>query len=331
LSVLNERYLKVDYSNTSSINIYQKLKALRGKIDRSSVLQWFQPFAGRVISVTEPLGRISIVDNPVENRIRISDEQISILTANLWHDWPRHRRFRERLECFLELVIEEDVDVLLLQETARTKDFRTDEWLSDQLGMAYVYSRANGHVGEIGFEEGLAVLSRFPINSPRLAQLSDHKYPFIRRIALGAEINFHERNLLAFTVHLSINGRHNQGQFHRLINWVDKQSGSAPAVIGGDFNARENTSQIRKAQNSWRDSFREFNPGQDGYTHEIQWPWGGILSRSRFDYLFLKKGIAPWEIDEARQIQSINCEVSDHTPVLIKARIPAYNQINSVN
>ena len=280
------------------------------------------PFAGRIISVTEPSGRITIMNDPGNMKKRTADEQISILTANLWHDWPRRRRLMERLECFSELVIEENIDILLLQELVRTKDFRSDEWLADQLDMAFVYSRANGHASQIGFEEGLAVFSRFPINNPRLAELSDHKIPFSRRIALGVEINLNGRGLLAFNVHLGINNRQNEGQIRRLIEWVDEQSRNAPAVIGGDFNARENTSQIREAQNSWRDSYRECNPHQDGYTHEIHSPWGGILSRSRVDYLFLKNGITSWGIDYAHQIQTNNCQVSDHTPVLINARLP---------
>lgn len=322
MTVLKERYLEVNYSNKRSLNIYQKLKTLKEKISQSFLLQRINPFTERIISVTEPLGRISIMDNPIKEGNRTADEQISILTANLWHDWPRQRRSIERLECFIELVLEEGVDILLLQELARTKDFKTDEWLADQLGMAYVYSRANGHANEVGFEEGLAVFSRFPIKEPRLAQLSGYKNPFFRRIALGTEIEVYGENLLAFTVHLGINGRQNEEQLNRLMNWVDEQSGSAPTVIGGDFNARENTSQIRRAQNYWYDTFREFNPQKDGFTHEIQWPWGGILSRSRLDYLFLKKGIASWRVDEARQLKISDCRVSDHTPVLLKARIP---------
>lgn len=322
MSVLNERYLKVEYQNTSSLSFYRKLKSLEKKTLPASVLQRIQPITQRIISVAEPSGRISIMDDPENQGQRTFDEQVVILTANLWHDWPRQRRFRERLECFLELVQKEKADILLLQELARTKDLKTDEWLADELGMAYVYSRANGHASEIGFEEGLAVYSRFPLKNPRLAQLSDHKNPFFRRIALGTSIEIYGKDLLVFTVHLGINGRQNESQFCRLISWVEEQSGQVPAVIGGDFNARENTTQIRNAQFSWHDSFREFNPGDDGFTHEIQWPWGRTLTRSRLDYLFLRKGDLPWRVDEARQVEMDNCSVSDHKPVLIKARIP---------
>lgn len=261
------------------------------------------------------------MDYPVIYDRKASGEQIAIMTANLWHDWPRNRKLRRRLECFVELVKDERVDILLLQEMARTREFRADKWLSEQLGMAYVYSRANGHEGGIGFEEGLAIFSRFPISKPRMAQLSDQKNPFHRRIALGASINTNSGEFLAVSVHLAINRCKNQTQLWRLKNWIDEQSGIGSAVIGGDFNARENSPQIRFAQNSWRDTYREINPQDDGYTHRLQWPWGGTLRRSRLDYLFLRKGEFPWKVDEAQHLELDGCAISDHLPVLIRARV----------
>ncbi len=74
--------------------------------------------------------------------------QLTVLSANLWHDWPRFRRIKERLEDFARLAEREQADVILLQEVARTRAIRADEWLADRLGMVSVYSRANGHAGD---------------------------------------------------------------------------------------------------------------------------------------------------------------------------------------
>jgi endonuclease/exonuclease/phosphatase family metal-dependent hydrolase len=219
------------------------------------------------------------------------------------------------------MVKSEEADIVLLQELARTPEFAADEWLSSQLGMAYVYSRANGHAHGIGFEEGLAVFSRFPLRKPRLAQLSDQRNIFTRRIALGTSVETTWGEFIAFSVHLGINGRQNENQFSRLISWVEEQSGNIPAVIGGDFNAQEHTRQVRNAQKSWQDTYRRIHPGADGYTHEIQWPWGGIIKQSRLDYLFYKKGDQTWNIFEARKLDMNDCPISDHKPVLIKAKI----------
>jgi len=321
LSVLNEIVIKADFPQNNPLKIYQKLKRWGNKPLNSVILQKIKPFAQHIISLTEPSGRILIMDDPGNQELKKPVEHVTVLTANLWHDWPRRRRLRERLECFVELIKSEKVDIVLLQELARTPEFAADEWLSSQLGMAYVYSRANGHAHGIGFEEGLAVFSRFPLSKPRLAQLSDQRNPFTRRIALGASIETTWGEFIAFSVHLGLNGRQNENQVSRLINWVDKQSGNIPAIIGGDFNAQEHTRQVKSAQKSWHDTYRNIHPGTDGYTHEIQWPWGGILKQSRLDYLFLKKGNHAWNVFEARQLDMKYCPISDHTPVLIKARI----------
>ena len=68
-------------------------------------------------------------------------------------------RQAQRLEGFAGMVKDENVDVILLQEVTHRSEYHVDQWLSERLGMAYVYSRANGHESGIGFEEGLAVLS----------------------------------------------------------------------------------------------------------------------------------------------------------------------------
>ncbi len=321
MSALNEIVIEPDFPQNNYTNIFQKLKRWGKKSLNSELLQKIKPFTQRILSVTEPSGRILLLDDPGIKQVKNSEEHITILTANLWHDWPRRRRLRERLECFVDLVKSEEADIVLLQELARTPEFAADEWLSSQLGMAYVYSRANGHAHGIGFEEGLAVFSRFPLRKPRLAQLSDQRNIFTRRIALGTSVETTWGEFIAFSVHLGINGRQNENQFSRLISWVEKQSGNIPAVIGGDFNAHEHTRQVRNAQKSWQDTYRRINPGADGYTHEIQWPWGGILKRSRLDYLFYKKGDQTWNIFEARKLDMSDCPISDHKPVLIKAKI----------
>jgi endonuclease/exonuclease/phosphatase family metal-dependent hydrolase len=222
------------------------------------------------------------------------------------------------LRCFVELIDRERVDILLLQEILRTNDFEADKWLGEELGMAYIYSRSNGNAPDIGFEEGLAIFSRFPIKDHRLAQLSDQSNPFLRRMALGTKIETGIGDILAFSVHLGISGNQNKKQVTRLKDWVEDEAGSIPAVIGGDFNAHEDTPQIRSTKSLWHDSFRAVNPTGDGYSHEIRWPWGNVLRRSRLDYLFLRSGYKAWTVEEAQHIDDHNCALSDHKPVLIR-------------
>lgn len=319
MPVLNQKYLKVAYPNSHSLIKYQKIKNFGERINRSIGLKQFRNFINRIISVVKPSGKVFIITEPEYQISEPEAKPVTILSANLWHDWPRNRRLKERLICFVELIKKEKVDILLLQELVRTSEFEADKWLRDQLGMAYIYSRSNGNAPGIGFEEGLAIFSRYPIKNHRLAQLSDQNNPFSRRMALGTCVETNDGDFLAFSVHLGIIGRQNKKQVSRLKDWVEEESGNNPAVIGGDFNAEENTSQIRSAKTTWNDSYRAIHPRGDVYSHEIQWPWGKVLKRSRLDYLFLRRGNHSWQVDEARHLDTEGCTLSDHKPVLIKA------------
>ena len=95
-------------------------------------LPWLRallPLARRVAGVIETPGKVSIQAIP-ENMSRDQTCQgLTIISANMWHDWPQRRRAEERLEAFANLVDEHKADVLLLQEVARTTNFWTDRWL----------------------------------------------------------------------------------------------------------------------------------------------------------------------------------------------------------
>jgi len=245
-------------------------------------------------------------------------QSLTIISANLWHDWPQYRRNVERLEAFAQLVEEHRADVLLLQEVARTRRFWTDQWLARRLGMSYIYSRANGHVGGIGFEEGLAVFSRYPLGQPVLRQLSPVENRFSRRLALGTQIDSPCGKLLAFSVHLGLIRKQNFHQIEILSDWVQSLSNGMTALVGGDFNAGERSQQIKKLQQKWLDTFRHINPFADGTTHELRWPWGKPFRRDRLDYIFLKARENYWKVLEARHLETPSERHSDHQAVLLK-------------
>jgi endonuclease/exonuclease/phosphatase family metal-dependent hydrolase len=318
LSLQTQIFLKVSYPNSRSLITYKRIKKFGEQILRSLKFKRARSIVKSVISVVRPSGNVSVLANPAIEVIGSKPQQLTIMSANLWHDWPRNRGLKDRLECFVELIKDEEVDILLLQELIRTDEFEADKWLGEKLGMAYIYSRSNGNAQEIGFEEGLAIYSRFPIKDHRLAQLSDQNNPFSRRMALGTRIETTGRDFFAFSVHLGILNKQNERQFSRLRNWVEQESGDIPAVIGGDFNTQEGSKQIQSAASEWHDSYRSLNPHDNGYSHELRWPWGTVLRRARLDYLFLRKGNYSWRVDEARHVDEQICPLSDHKPVLIK-------------
>lgn len=281
-------------------------------------LRWLWPFARRVAGVLESPGRLSLQRMPVHIPPAVECQTLTVISANLWHDWPQFRRVEERLETFAKLVEDHQADILLLQEVSRTAHFSTDEWLARRLGMAYTYSRANGHQAGIGFEEGLAVFSRHPLERPVLRQLSSPANQFVHRLALGARVNSPCGAFLVFSVHLSLTSRQNAREAARLADWVEDVSADMPALVGGDFNAGESTRQIKTLQGHWLDTFRHLNPFADSTTHELRWPWGGMLRRQRLDYIFLMARQDHWSVLEARHLVSPDAPHSDHRAVLLR-------------
>ena len=301
----------IERRHTGLYRKFQKLLSMPG-------FSTLSPFARRVAGVMEAPGRVSVQEMPARTSQEQECQGVTVISANLWHDFPKYRRTMERLEAFVRLVEEHQADVLLLQEVARTTHFWVDQWLARRLGMAYVYSRANGHLGGIGFEEGLAVFSRYPLSQPALRQLSPAENRFSRRLALGTQVNSPCGNFLAFSVHLGLIGKQNSEQSVKLSDWVGDISKGMAALVGGDFNAGEGSRQIKKLQQKWLDTFRQLNPFTDGTTHELRWPWGQPFRRDRLDYIFLKARENCWKVLEARHLETPGAPHSDHRAVLLK-------------
>jgi endonuclease/exonuclease/phosphatase family metal-dependent hydrolase len=269
------------------------------------------------ISVTAPAGRLTFQREPFP----VPAEECGVLTvmsANLWHDWPRFRGLEKRLESFAGLIESKKVDLVLLQEVARTPKLKTDEWLAQRLQMAYVYSRANGS-SKIGFEEGLGVYSRFPLKKlPYIRQMGRTCNPFSRRLALGVEVDTPCGEILAFSTHLGLTRKQNARQLHELHAWVRQLTAEKSAIIAGDFNAPEHTHQIRYVRSFWQDTFREINQHGQAATHEIRWPWGGVFLRQRLDYIFLQAGQPAWQVVDVQHIDADDGPHSDHRAVLAR-------------
>jgi endonuclease/exonuclease/phosphatase family metal-dependent hydrolase len=248
-------------------------------------------------------------------RSTANPQEIVVFSANLWHDWPLRRRLPERLEDLARMIEAQGADVVLLQEAVRIPGLSVDRWLSERLGMSSLYSRANGHEGAIGFEEGLAIFARFPIATSRVRRLEPRFNRYVNRLALGAEMQTPFGSLWAFSVHLGLLRPHNASQVGDLRAWVADVTGEQSAVIGGDFNAPEHAPHMIEARRNWLDTFRHLNPHADGTTHELRWPWGSSLRRHRLDYLFLHKAETSWQVREAKHLDG---DHSDHRAVMAR-------------
>jgi len=202
------------------------------------------------------------------------------------HDFPRFERLSERLDLIAAEIRRQDADVVFLQEVpwhwgsaART--------LAEQTGMNYLYLRANGNRWALLFEEGEALLSRYPLRDAVSVELEPRPGPFEHRVVLGATAATPWGDVRVYVTHLT-NGDSaiNQGQAADLAPFVER-SGGGPALVAGDFNATEDEPQIQAL--GWIDTYRAANPADPGWTccvDDLSAGPGEPLEE-RIDYLFL--------------------------------------------
>ena len=267
-------------------------------------------------AVTLPAGSLHINSEP--SRVTSDGNHfITVISANLWHDWPRFRQLHRRVEEFAKLVERENADILLVQEASRTQHWDVARWLAERLGMAFVYTRANGDL-KIGFEEGLAVLSRYPIRDQNLIPLSSKRDGFVHRMALAAEIETPWGSLMAVSAHLAVFGKPNRNQFAYLRQVIAELGTDFPVVLGGDFNADEISERIEVDNLTLIDTYRAVNDDTDAITHILRWPWGGVLSKRRLDYIFLNPGGKRIKIASVRHYFDELNPLSDHAFVIAR-------------
>ncbi|TFH35489.1 MAG: endonuclease/exonuclease/phosphatase family protein [Anaerolineales bacterium] len=301
------------------------LESLIGWFLSVPIVRWVAAIKRRVQRINHPIA--TIFSPPVsQDPPDLEDSPLTIVSANLWHDWPRFRQLPERLESFARMIEEQGAQVVLLQEALRTPQFSASDWLAERLNMSQVYVRANGHQSAIGFEEGAAVLTSFPLTAAEALPLRSSAGPLVRRMALGARLELGCCQVWVVSTHLGFLRRDNQRQIETLRSWVGDLAGPEMAVIGGDFNVGEASHQIRTVKTHWHDTYREMHPDGESSTHQISWPWGGPLRRQRLDYLFLQAGKSAWRVTDARHLTTEPLAHSDHKAVLARLQHTTFHE-----
>ncbi len=247
-------------------------------------------------------------------------DNLTVVTINLQNPYARltpvdeveEGRLATRLEELARLLETAAADVILCQEVGRGKLFRVDEWLAGRLGMSWAYTRANGEASRWGREEGLAILSRFPISHPVAMLLAGGLW---RRPALMAWADTPLGQVAFCTTHLSLRPWRNRRQPAALRDWVAATDGGRPVVIGGDFNAPESAPHIAALSEVWIDAFRAVRSQAAGATH-ILTLFGRKIREQRIDYLFLQQSNAKLRITNCNTLGVLPNQLSDHLPVV---------------
>ncbi len=215
---------------------------------------------------------------------------LRVMALNVLHGFPRFAHLAARLDHIAAEIRRHDPDLVLLQEVPWTLGLGDGaRYLARRTGLHHVSARDNGNRWVLLFESRVAILSRYPLSTPRLTELAPRAGFFEHRVVLEARADTPWGPLQAFTTHLTPRDPDlNRRQIESLRSLVAR-SGARLAVVGGDLNALPGSPQIRALAAGWVDTFAAANPGLEGFTccvDDLAAPPDEPLEM-RLDYLFL--------------------------------------------
>ena len=186
---------------------------------------------------------------------------LKVVSLNMLHGHPDFEYLNHRMERIAAAIMEEGADLVLLQEVPWTNEVGyAAEYLANETGMNYAYMRANGNRQLIRFEEGEAILSRYPIQNVEFSVLGPQAGIFENRVVLHARIDAPGGSLDVFVTHLTHgDAQVNAEQTSELYQFVEAHR-DGMAIIAGDFNAQDNEAQIMALEGVWLDVHRKVNP-----------------------------------------------------------------------
>jgi endonuclease/exonuclease/phosphatase family metal-dependent hydrolase len=234
---------------------------------------------------------------------------LRVLTYNLLHDGPTSgfvnngTYLEERLNMVIHEFKELDADIIALQEASESRRHgNVPERIARALGFHMIYAPAtnrifhlslldNAIVGIMGFKEGAAIVSRYPIIASEVFDLPRCRSHFEPRILLRADIDSPRGPVRVFSTHTA---RGDDCQMERVGELVRSDRAAGPSILMGDFNTVETSKvlTILRDEAGFVDAFRATNPNAPGATVwqriEVEQP---TVSR-RVDFIFLSPGEA---------------------------------------
>jgi endonuclease/exonuclease/phosphatase family metal-dependent hydrolase len=227
--------------------------------------------------------------------------ELRVATVNLLHGFHSEEdasTLVDRLALVAEALRHEEVDVVGVQEASITSyGGNVAQELAHQLGFRFVYQRANPNVEGlteeendalarlIGFEEGSAILSRFPIIDREDIELP-RPFPYEGRIALRATLATIWGHIDVYVTHFTADREETDNrlaQAQAMVEWITSNPRELPAFLMGDFNDLEGSPPIDLLTAEFVDTYRVIDPTGPGYTSR---------NDRRIDYLFLVPGQA---------------------------------------
>lgn len=233
---------------------------------------------------------------------------LRVVTYNLLHDGAAsgfvegETHLEERLEMVVRELKALDPDIVGVQEASDSRRHgNVAERLAQALGFHVVFAPATDHifrlapldwavVGMMGFKEGSAILSRYPIVASEVTDLPRCRRWIEPRILLRAEVSTERGLLQVYSTHLA---RGDECQMKRVGELVRERHGSGLSLLMGDFNAPE-TSQVLttlRREAGFVDTFRAANADAPGPTVWQRIDMEPSTASTRVDFILYLPGL----------------------------------------
>jgi endonuclease/exonuclease/phosphatase family metal-dependent hydrolase len=257
---------------------------------------------------------------------------VRVVTYNMLHGGPSSgltgngMHLERRLELAVAALAALRPDIVALQEASVGRGRgNVAARVAAGLGLRYVHAPATSRVFGIrpldrllvwlmNFDEGPAILSRFPIVAAEVHDLPRCIRHFDPRVLLRAELDTPWGRLQVYSTHTS----RADCQVERVADVVLERAAALPSIVMGDLNSGETSRAIVALgrDRGWIDAFRMVNPDAPGLTvwQRIELAIPTVFRR--VDYVFLAPGRhVRGEVRASRVVLDVPGRLHDGTPL----------------
>lgn len=260
------------------------------------IVALFYPWSHLAATITAGDTGIAAPGNDAARTLRV-------VNFNIFHGYPDFSAHEKRAAVLVKMLERQRADIIILQDawySARHGHFA--EELGRKFGMNVAYARAAGSRMLVGFEDGLAVLSRYPIIDARRISTMPQKPFWLPRPALVAIIEIGGGQRVSIVdVHLGADGfGASEAQVAtlqmRLADFLDRNS---PVIAAGDFHEGKFSPAAENFARAF--SMRDYMPGERDE-----------------DHIFIRTG-DDWSVVAARFVSSSpeELDLSDHLAIRV--------------
>ena len=185
-----------------------------------------------LLNVSRPGSRVEGCPEGCATAPPRSEGPLRVLSLNMLHGFPRFEHLDDRLDLIAAEIQRLDPDIVCLQEVPWHWGSAAQD-LAERTGLNHLYMRANGNRWAILFEEGEAILSRYPLRDTTATGLAPRAGLFEHRVALQATAVTPWGDLRVVSTHLTHGDPEvNETQAASLIAFVNASDTGGDARRG---------------------------------------------------------------------------------------------------